>query len=70
MSCSYVARCLVATSIFFSLSAPSQAFELLPGRVRNPAGLQLFQRIIYNPTLDDYLVLYENGRALVGHLST
>ncbi len=70
MSRSSVARCLVAAGILFSFSAPSQGFELFPGRVRNPAGLQLVQKVIYNPITDSYLLLYEDGRALIGHLST
>ncbi len=69
MKCSSMAGSLFAAAILLSVSATSQGYELLPGRVRNPAGLQLFQRVIYNPILDDYLLLYEDGRALVGHLS-
>ncbi len=52
-----------------SFSAPSRGFELRPGRIRDPAGLQLFQRAVYNPIRDEFLLLYEDGRALVGHLS-
>ncbi len=52
-----------------SLPAASDGYELRPGRVRDPAGLQLFMEAIYNPVLDSYLLLYEDGRALVGHLS-
>jgi hypothetical protein len=52
-----------------SIPAASLAYELKPGWIRDPAGVQLFQRAIYNPILDDYLLLYEDGRALVGHLS-
>jgi len=70
MKCTSMARSLVAAAIILSFSATSRAFELAPGRIRNPAGLQLFQRALYNPILDDYLLLYEDGRALVGHLST
>jgi hypothetical protein len=64
-----MARSLLAAAIILSFSATSRGFELAPGRIRNPDGLQLFQRMIYNPVLDDYLLLYEDGRALVGHLS-
>ena len=52
-----------------SLPGVSEGYERPPGRVRDPAGLQLFQRATYNPVLDSYLLLYEDGRALVGHLS-
>ncbi len=67
-------RILMARAIFFLASATlfasaSQAFELRPGRIRNPAGLQLFQRVVYNPLRDNYLLLYEDGRALVSQLS-
>ena len=70
MKCTSMARSLVAAAIILSFSATSRGYELPPGRIRNPAGLQLYQRAIYNPVLDDYLLLYEDGRALVGHLST
>jgi len=52
-----------------SLPAASEGYELRPGKIRDPAELQLFQRATYNPVLDSYLLLYEDGRALVGHLS-
>lgn len=52
-----------------SIPAASYGYELRPGRVRDPADLQMFQRAMYNPVLDSYLLLYEDGRALVGHLS-
>jgi hypothetical protein len=49
-------------------------FELAPGRIHNPAGNQQFQRIVYNPVLDNYFLLYAAGSAgtqaaMVGHLS-
>ncbi len=58
---------VAATAILFAPT--SEAYELRPGRVRNPAGLQLFQRVVYNPLRDNYLLLYEDGRALVSQLS-
>jgi hypothetical protein len=71
MKRSFMARSLVAASIGLLLSTPSWAFELFPGRVRNPAGLQQFQRVVYNPVRDSYLILYAGDlRALIGHLST
>jgi hypothetical protein len=63
-------RCAIAAGIACSFSALSSATELAPGRIGNPPGSQLFQRIVYNPPLDDYLVFYSDGRALVAHLST
>ena len=51
------------------IPATSDGNELRPGRIRDPAELQLFTAAAYNPVLDDYLLLYEDGRALVGHLS-
>jgi hypothetical protein len=58
---------LAATALL--IPALSDAYELRPGRIRDPAGLQLFTATIYNPLLDDYLLLYGDGRALAGHLS-
>ena len=69
MKCTSSARSLVAATIVLCFSTTSRGFELAPGRIRNPDGLQLYQRMIYNPVLDNYLLLYEDGRALVGHLS-
>ncbi len=51
------------------IPALASGYELRPGRVRDPAGIQLFQTAVYNPEQDSYLLLYEDGRALVGHLS-
>ncbi len=67
-------RILWAHGVFVAVTATlfaptSEAYELRPGRVRNPAGLQLFQRVTYNPIRDNYLLLYEDGRALVSQLS-
>ncbi len=58
-----------AAAFTVTLPAASDGYELRPGKIRDPAGLQLFQRATYNPVLDSYLLLYEDGRALVGHLS-
>ncbi len=74
MKCSFVAASFAAAGVVFSFSATSQGYELFPGRIRNPAGLQLFQRAAYNPVLDNYLLLYAGGdggsqTAYVGHLS-
>src|SRR5262245_7031850 len=64
-----MARGLILFASAILLASASQGFELKPGRIRNPAGLQLFQRIVYNPARDNYLLLYEDGRALVGQMS-
>ncbi|HJS74903.1 MAG TPA: hypothetical protein VJ921_11495, partial [Vicinamibacteria bacterium] len=63
-------RCVIAAGIACSFSALSHGTEHPPGRIGNPAGNQQFQRIRYNPALDDYLLFYSDGRALVAHLST
>ena len=63
-------RCVLAAGIAWSFSALSHGTELEPGRIGNPAGNQMFQRILYNPVQDDYLIFYSDGRALVAHLST
>jgi hypothetical protein len=60
---------LAAAAAVILFPAASEGYVLPPGRVRDPAGLQLFQRVIYNPILDDYLILYSDGRALAAHLS-
>lgn len=73
MKLSSSARSLLAAVSILSFTAVSEGVELAPGRVHNPPGNQQFLRIVYNPVLDDYLVLYAgespNGRAFAGHLS-
>jgi hypothetical protein len=60
---------MVLSTSYLLLAAISDGYELRPGKIRNPAGLQTFMRAVYNPAEDSYLLLYEDGRALAGHLS-
>jgi hypothetical protein len=60
---------MVLSTSYLLLAAVSDGYELRPGAIRNPAGLQASMRAVYNPAEDNYLLLYEDGRALVGHLS-
>ncbi len=64
-----MARGVLAVATATLLAPVSEGVELRPGRIRNPAGLQLVQRATYNPLRDNYLLLYEDGRALVSQLS-
>jgi hypothetical protein len=62
---------LCASAISILLAAESEGYEIFPGPVWDPNGLQMAQNIVYNPVLDNYLVLYDNdARAVIGQLST
>src|SRR3989304_2118077 len=47
------------------------AFELAPGRIRNPDGngLQFFMSAAYNSDQDEYLITYEGGTPYALRLS-
>ncbi len=47
----------------------ARAFELAPGRVRDPAGLQLMMGATFNPVRDEYLLTYPGGDAFALVLS-